>query len=66
MNRERIIGEYMEYQICNRCVMDTSDKNIQFDSEGNCNHRNEAIANKSKYWNINNEELLKLDRKSVV
>lgn len=50
----------MEYQICNRCVMDTSDKNIQFDSEGNCNHCNEAIANKSKYWNINNEELLKL------
>ena len=26
------------YQICSRCVMDTSDPWIQFDSEGRCNH----------------------------
>ena len=26
------------YQICNRCVMDTSDEDIVFDSEANCNH----------------------------
>lgn len=26
------------YQICNRCVMDTSDEDIRFDNEGYCNH----------------------------
>ncbi|MDF1672253.1 MAG: N-acetyl sugar amidotransferase [Vicingaceae bacterium] len=26
------------YQICNRCVMDTSDPDILFDDKGNCNH----------------------------
>ena len=30
----------MEYRICNRCVMDTSDVDISFDAEGNCNHCN--------------------------
>lgn len=28
----------MDYRICVRCVMDTSDPNIQFDDEGVCNH----------------------------
>lgn len=28
----------MNYQICKRCVMDTSDNDIFFDSEGICNH----------------------------
>lgn len=28
----------MTYQICKRCVMDTSDDDIFFDSEGICNH----------------------------
>lgn len=27
-----------ERQICNRCVMDTSDPNIKFDEQGICNH----------------------------
>ncbi len=27
-----------DYQICSRCVMDTSDKFITFDEEGRCNH----------------------------
>jgi N-acetyl sugar amidotransferase len=26
------------YQVCNRCIMDTSDPHIQFDSDGICNH----------------------------
>lgn len=26
------------YQICKRCVMDTTDKHITFDENGNCNH----------------------------
>ena len=28
----------MVYRICNRCVMDTSDSQIQFDGHGICNH----------------------------
>ena len=28
----------MEYQICNRCIMDTSDPDIVFDEGGVCNH----------------------------
>ncbi|WP_246698355.1 N-acetyl sugar amidotransferase [Rhizobium sp. BK529] len=28
------------YQICNRCLMDTSDPEIAFDEHGNCNHCN--------------------------
>lgn len=28
----------MTYRICNRCVMDTSDSQIVFDDNGNCNH----------------------------
>jgi len=28
----------MEYQICTRCIMDTSDPYIKFDEQGICNH----------------------------
>ncbi len=31
------------YQICTRCVMDTSDPEITFDANGYCNHCSEAI-----------------------
>ncbi|MGB0525244.1 MAG: N-acetyl sugar amidotransferase [Flammeovirgaceae bacterium] len=33
--------EQTEYQICNRCVMDTTDPDIVFDDQGNCNHCND-------------------------
>ncbi|MEG0826425.1 MAG: N-acetyl sugar amidotransferase [Bacilli bacterium] len=36
----------MKYQICNRCVMDTTDKNIIFDENGICNHCSEALSRK--------------------
>ncbi len=26
------------YQICTRCIMDTTDPDIQFDDQGICNH----------------------------
>jgi len=26
------------YQVCTRCVMDTSDPDITFDDQGHCNH----------------------------
>lgn len=37
-----------KYQICNRCVMDTSDPEITFDKEGNCNHCIDFIESTSK------------------
>jgi hypothetical protein len=33
-----------EYQICTRCVMDTSDPEIQFDEQGVCNHCHDYTA----------------------
>jgi N-acetyl sugar amidotransferase len=32
-----------EYQVCTRCVMDTTDPEIVFDQDGNCNHCTAAI-----------------------
>ncbi len=32
------------YRVCSRCVMDTSDPEIEFDAEGHCNHCNEFLA----------------------
>tara|TARA_R110000737_G_scaffold345097_2_gene373189 strand:- start:5379 stop:6491 length:1113 start_codon:yes stop_codon:yes gene_type:complete len=37
-----------EYQICQRCVMDTSDPFIEFDNEGNCNHCTEFLTKTAK------------------
>jgi hypothetical protein len=34
------------YQICQRCVMDTSDPWIRFDSQGLCNHCTDFLANR--------------------
>lgn len=31
-------SELLEYRICTRCVMDTSDKKIVFNEKGECNH----------------------------
>lgn len=31
----------IEYKICSRCIMDTSDSEITFDERGHCNHCNE-------------------------
>ena len=38
----------INYQICSRCVMDTSDKFIVFDELGHCNHCNEFFEKTSK------------------
>ena len=37
------------YQICNRCVMDTSDTEIVFDEKGNCNHCNNYYKLEDSY-----------------
>jgi len=38
------------YQICNRCIMDTSDPEIKFDDMGNCNHCTSALDRVKKNW----------------
>lgn len=38
-----------KYQICNRCVMDTTDLEIRFDADGNCNHCVELLNVRDKY-----------------
>jgi len=48
------------YQICNRCIMDTTDPEITFDDLGNCNHCNSALERAREIWfpDKNGEKLL--------
>lgn len=39
-----------EYQICTRCVMDTTDPEITFDSAGVCSHCNGFETNTRSHW----------------
>jgi aminotransferase len=39
-----------DYQVCGRCVMDTTDPEIWFDAEGVCNHCKEFEEITSKRW----------------
>lgn len=43
------------YQICSRCVMDTSDAAITFDGAGVCNHCIEFEAETRRHWFPNEE-----------
>ena len=52
-----------EYKVCSNCVMDTSDKNIEFDQNGvcvRCNEYRNTILPKWNYGNGHAEELEKL------
>ncbi len=48
------------YQICKKCVMDTSDPDIQFDQEGICNHCRQAEEYLSKYQFTEEQEAANL------
>lgn len=55
-----------EYQQCTRCVMDTTDPYIVFDSQGRCNHCTELLSiinNPSYKKKYNEENLQKLVKK---
>lgn len=39
-----------DYQVCVNCVMDTSDANIQFDSNGVCDHCNTYFTKIQPFW----------------
>ncbi len=41
------------YQVCTRCVMDTSDSAIQFDNEGICDHCRDFEVNVRPAWHPN-------------
>lgn len=43
------------YQICTRCIMDTSDPEIIFDEEGVCNHCHKFDGESSLFWFPNAE-----------
>ncbi len=47
-----VIGElpFMHYQICVRCIMDTSDPDIEFDENGVCNHCHNFEVNLRPHW----------------
>ena len=49
-----------EYQICNRCIMDTTDPDIVFDEHGYCNHCTDALELSKDLWFPNAEGERKL------
>ena len=50
-----------DYQACMRCIMDTTDPGINFDSDGVCNHCHEFDEVTSQRWypNAEGEALLR-------
>jgi N-acetyl sugar amidotransferase len=55
-----------DYKICSACVMDTTDEDINFDSNGVCNHCREFKINSEKRWypgDEGKEKLLRLFEK---
>lgn len=49
------IDEVMEYKICKRCIMDTTDSEITFSKEGYCNHCIDAFEKAKIEWFPNEE-----------
>lgn len=49
-----------KFQICTRCIMDTSDPDIEFDGDGVCNHCRNFDINISKQWLPNDEGKVRL------
>jgi N-acetyl sugar amidotransferase len=54
-------NQILDYQVCNRCVMDTSDPHITFNEQGVCNHCNEFDAVTSQHWFPNTEGARRLN-----
>ncbi len=54
-------NQILDYQVCNRCVMDTSDPRITFNEQGVCNHCNEFDAVTSQHWFPNTEGARRLN-----
>lgn len=52
----------MTYQICKRCIMDTSDPAIVFDERGYCNHCRLLMDDRDRYWLPDERGQRKLER----
>ena len=50
------------YQMCNRCIMDTTDEEIVFDEKGNCNHCNSYFKLAPTYLHTNDNWLENLKK----
>jgi aminotransferase len=61
-NNHNSMNTIMEYKQCSKCIMDTSDTGIQFDTNGVCNHCREFEEVTSQHWFPNKEGSEKLDR----
>lgn len=48
------------YQICNRCIMDTSDPNITFNSSGECDYCSNFDQNIKTNWDVGSNGAAKL------
>lgn len=55
-------GRERPYQMCTRCVMDTTDPEITFDENGVCNHCRYFDEVTSKHWFPNEEGLRRLEQ----
>jgi len=51
-----------EYQVCTRCVMDTSDSVIRFDEQGVCDHCKNFEENIKPNWNVDEVGKKKLEK----
>ena len=52
------MGIKKEYQVCVRCVMDTSDPEITFDENGVCSHCRRFDEKTFPYWKSLTKEML--------
>lgn len=50
----------IKYQICNRCIMDTSDPNITFSSSGECDYCSNFDQNIKTNWDVGSNGAAKL------
>ncbi len=51
----------LSYQICSRCVMDTTDPAITFNEQGHCNHCTEFIEKRAHFSYKGAESYLALE-----
>ena len=51
-----------QYQICTRCVMDTTDSKITFDENGVCDHCRNFDKNIKPFWNAKEDRLDELEK----
>lgn len=54
-------NEKREYQVCTRCVMDTTDSSITFDEHGVCDHCLDFETNVKPNWHTDERGKRELD-----